>query len=653
MTGKAQTLMNPRHRHTPVAGVQGHTANAKRAVAAIRPDAVLHPKAWPGLRFFAEVLPDGDILPLRTHYDPQNRVPTIGVNPVTSKHPLWYTGFDLAASVLLTGGKVPRIRRAFRLVPNGTLGSLAPVAFRGDTVIDPRTDDIFRAVIEARHRVRADPTRTAAEREALQRGLKVLANSGSYGVLAEFTTHRLPGEATERVRVEYGSAPGFDTAVRGPESPGEFCFPPLAACITGAARLLLALIERLVADRGGTYLAMDTDSIHIVATESGGLVPCPSGPLTDERGRAAVRALSWAEVDAIVAALDRLKPCGPAVRGPLLKIEDENFIRKTDTRRQLYGLALAAKRYVLFNRLADGRLDIRKRSDHGLGAYLDPTDPRPRTEAPPDSDPNLGWLAAAWGRLIRRAERQGLGRPPTWLQRPALIQFTASSPDRVKPYTVRMDRRAYGDRLKPFTFMMAADVDPATIAPPLKRDRFRLVAPFERDTTRWTEAKWRDQYTGTRCRVATNGAGGPGVVVVQSIAAVIEAYWQHPEWKSTVPDPRGPQSDSIGLLPRRAVRVATVSPIGKEAGFIEAAAEGLGEADDLVVSYHLATDETATWRAIVAALRTRSTADLKTLARELRIPERALWRYREGRGRRSGNLAKLTRWFRQQTTRQS
>ena len=39
----------------------------------------------------------------------------------------------------------------------------------------------------------------------------------------------------------------------------------------------------------------------------------------------------------------------------------------------LFCLAISSKRYVLFNRDADGRIVLRSRSDHGLGVYLDPT----------------------------------------------------------------------------------------------------------------------------------------------------------------------------------------------------------------------------------------------------------------------------------------
>jgi hypothetical protein len=74
----------------------------------------------------------------------------------------------------------------------------------------------------------------------------------------------------------YGIDPEpYECTVKHPESPGEFCFPPLASLITGGSHLLLALLERLVTDRGGTYAMEDTDSIAIVASKEGGLVACP------------------------------------------------------------------------------------------------------------------------------------------------------------------------------------------------------------------------------------------------------------------------------------------------------------------------------------------------------------------------------------------
>jgi hypothetical protein len=88
-------------------------------------------------------------------------------------------------------------------------------------------------------------------------------------------------------------------------------FPPLAATITGTARLLLGLAQAHVEARGGTYVGCDTDSLQIVSSEPGGLIPCPGGPGRMPDGSEAVRALSWAEVDEVLAGLEPLNPYAP------------------------------------------------------------------------------------------------------------------------------------------------------------------------------------------------------------------------------------------------------------------------------------------------------------------------------------------------------
>src|SRR5437762_7109447 len=94
----------------------------------------------------------------------------------------------------------------------------------------------------------------------------------------------------------------------------------LAGAVTnGAARLLLALLERLVRDAGGTYALCDTDSLAIIASEPGGFVPCPGGATTGPGGEMGIRALAWAQVREISVRIDALKPYGPGVPDSLLK----------------------------------------------------------------------------------------------------------------------------------------------------------------------------------------------------------------------------------------------------------------------------------------------------------------------------------------------
>jgi hypothetical protein len=73
------------------------------------------------------------------------------------------------------------------------------------------------------------------------------------------------------------------------------------------------MLERAVRDMGGQIAAMDTDSAMIVSTKDRGLVPCAGGPHRLENyqapsGNAAIKALSWAEVEGIRERFEALNP---------------------------------------------------------------------------------------------------------------------------------------------------------------------------------------------------------------------------------------------------------------------------------------------------------------------------------------------------------
>jgi hypothetical protein len=260
---------------------------------------------------------------------------------------------------MLLSGKPPKVLKAYRLVPEGLQKGLRSVRLRGAIPIVPTTQDFFRSLIEKRKRLKGEPSIPADERTRLDAFLKVLANSGSYGIFAEMNREELPAKKGETVTV-YGLDEPFSVTTHAPEEPGPFCFPPIAALIPAAARLMLALLERCVTDAGGAYAFCDTDSMAIIATETGGLVPCAGGPYSGP----SVQALSWNKVDAIVARFASLNPYDRAiVHGSILKIEDENS--DGDRPRQLYVYVISAKRYALFNLNSDGSIIIRKYSEHG------------------------------------------------------------------------------------------------------------------------------------------------------------------------------------------------------------------------------------------------------------------------------------------------
>jgi hypothetical protein len=81
----------------------------------------------------------------------------------------------------------------------------------------------------------------------------------------------------------------------------------------------------------------------------GASFPCEGGPYSLPDGRAAIKALTWEELKDIVIYFELLNPYNPRlVRDCFLKVEGVNF--DDDVPMQLFGWAIAAKRYALFRR---------------------------------------------------------------------------------------------------------------------------------------------------------------------------------------------------------------------------------------------------------------------------------------------------------------
>jgi hypothetical protein len=281
----------------------------------------------------ALVQPDEDILPVRAAYDGSSW--GIGINVVTSDEPLWYSIPDCVASALLTG-KTPKILRAWRLRPTERISGLTPVKLGGVVPIDPTDGDPIVAMVEERQRVKRDQSLPEGERRRTERALKLVSNSAAYGIYSEFNPREpLKGQTTP-VTVHSRHEGSFGDRVAAPEDAGRYCFPPFAMVITGAARLMLTILERCVTDLGGTYAFCDTDSMAIVATPSGGLVPCPGGPIEGPDGPA-VLALTFDQVDEIRERLNALNPYGRKIVPDILKLEETSWC-----------YSISAKRYALY-----------------------------------------------------------------------------------------------------------------------------------------------------------------------------------------------------------------------------------------------------------------------------------------------------------------
>jgi DNA polymerase elongation subunit (family B) len=162
---------------------------------------------------------------------------------------------DLVASVLLTG-KVPKIRKTIRVVPEGVQEGLRPIKLRGKEQIDPVSGNLFKSLIEAKEREKKHDTDQAYF-------LKIMANSG-YGIFIE-TTPRRVAKAT-KVAIFSGEI-HTTTKSKVVEDKGKFYCPVISSLITAGGRLLLAILEGEVREAGGTYLLCDTDSMSFVAAK--------------------------------------------------------------------------------------------------------------------------------------------------------------------------------------------------------------------------------------------------------------------------------------------------------------------------------------------------------------------------------------------------
>jgi hypothetical protein len=317
------------------------TGEVRKLLKGITSDQCFDRKLWPKFKFFALVQPDKDILPVRTVYNGVTQ--NIGINYLTSDQPIWFAGPDIISAIILSGGKVPRIEKAYRLVPHGKQAGLGTTNLRSMVEVDANKGSFFKHVIEQRAANEAN--------KSLHYFLKILANSGSYGLFVELN----PSENRDRAEIKVFS--GEETFPDTPpviETPGHWYCPPVASLITSGGRLLLAMLEASVRKAGGTYLFCDTDSLCIVSSKNGGPLRIP--------GAKGERVLTWSEVDAIVKRFESLNPYN--LQGSILKVHKLNWNKKGE-RRHLYGYSIAAKRYAIYEKKR-GDINIIEPKAHGL-----------------------------------------------------------------------------------------------------------------------------------------------------------------------------------------------------------------------------------------------------------------------------------------------
>ena len=402
---------------------------------------------WTRLATLVRVVPDGDIFPVRAEYAKEAQS-TIGANYFTSGASLWFTLADCITAKLLSG-KAPKIIEATTFMPGPMQPNLAAIEISGNPEyrVDPNDTDFFKRVIELRQSIKARRDQSTgderAELDTEQNALKIAANSTSYGIFIE-------------VNVEIGARPRATTvhsATRDPftlktdksEMPGTFFHPLLGTLITGAARLMLAIAERLVTDEGLDWSFCDTDSIAIAK---------PDAMPADEFVARAQSVVDW------FAALNPYD-----LPGSILKSEDVNASLETGEAESLYCWAISSKRYALFNIGTDGQPNLRKVSAHGLGHLLPPykADDAP-TELPTPDQSVLGngierWHCDLWHCIVFAALAGHPDQVPlnyhTSLGKTALSRYAATTPELLRWFSIYNRDREYPHQVKPFGFLLS------------------------------------------------------------------------------------------------------------------------------------------------------------------------------------------------------
>lgn len=485
---------------------------------------------WQQFKFFALVRPDRDIFPVRTLYNGTTQ--NIGVNYLTSKEPIWFAGPDIIGSILHTG-KAPHIEKAIRVVGHGKQAGLEKTSLRGMVEVDANEHSLFKHIIEQRAANESNP--------ALHYWLKILANSGSYGLFVEIN----PNDSNATKLKVFSGEESFETTSDVVEEPGHWFAPHLASLITSGGRLLLAMLEKCIADAGGTYLFCDTDSAAIVSTKDRQQVAMPDGAEP-------INALSWDEVQIIADRFKSLNPYDPnLVPGSILKIHKVNW-DSDKQRRQLFGYSIAAKRYALYTKTAN-KIEIVEPKAHGLGYFYPPMDsPKDWKHETPK------WIFEAWDWIIRGV--LGLERMrPAWFDLPIMMKLTLSTPHHA------LQNIAKCPLTRPHNFMMLPQTTRFGCPQNIDPNKFTLITPFSDVREDWMKAKCINihDYESPTYELTDDYDGRRALVT--NFFMLLNSYQNHPEAKSLGPDGNSCDYQTRGLLQRANV-VANWPPIyiGKE-----------------------------------------------------------------------------------------
>ncbi len=551
-----------------------------------------NPDCWQRLACIVEVLPSDDVFPVRASYE-KDQAATIGLNRLTSHEPMWFTLADVLAAKLL-GGKAPQIASALRFEHGKVQTQLRPITLEGAEV-QPALDDFYKLLIDQRRIIQAQE-RAASEAEkpaltSVQKSLKILANSTSYGIFVELNVEPLDKPRTVTLHDFRGA--GRKVKARKIEKPGQYFHPLLGSLITGAARLMLALAERNALDQGLDWAFCDTDSLAIAN---------PSRFPDTEFIRRVEAVRTWFE------------PLNPyEVKGPILQLEKVNFPVGANGEmgqlRSVNCLAISAKRYVLFNRANDKAPAIRKASAHGLGHLVAPYKDDDRGKRIERIGVEL-WQEDLWREIIGAYDA---GHPDEVdyagmrnFDEPAASRYAATNQPLLKWFARYNEAVAEHEQVWPFNFLLAFQAKSRMEMAATDPEALSLPAWSRREPS--PASRYSSDLMNDRPPVFDRATGEPVPWHwLKSYRRALVRHHLHSEMKFL-----GGADDQRGTLRRRHVYAWAVTPIGKEADNLEER-ETIGDNDD-VVQWTMADPD-----------RARIAKDIEDMLAAHRISDRMLW----------------------------
>ena len=298
---------------------------------------------WKRFATICKIVPDNDILPVRSTYHEGTTGTNIGINYLKSKDgtSLWYTLPDLVASKILSG-KTPIIEDAITFTHHGVQKDLKKIEILKGIPLEAG-EDFIKKLIEERMRIKSE-IKEKAKSESYSKHektidktrehiLKIIANATSYGIFIQVNSSN--EDESEKHKVTVYGLESFETEVGREETPGTYFNPIMSVFLTAGSRLILAVAEKLVENDSGRIAYCDTDSVFV-------------SPKVVEKIQ------------------EFFKPLNPYDEKNLdmFKIEDaEGELMKN---KLFYGIS--AKRYVLYDyNEYTKEITIYKHSAHGLG----------------------------------------------------------------------------------------------------------------------------------------------------------------------------------------------------------------------------------------------------------------------------------------------